>query len=272
MKLWKAAMVAALAFAVAGCGSSGGGGGGSSGGVSSDSAAVATSAAGSTNAGVSNCASGAGGNTGLSVSREEVLAPIQAVLVNHIAARVAEEFEEGGKIGPDKTISVDVTENTLTITFTDEEISEGGGTITLNGNMDLTLDTANQKLTVSGTLSAAMSNVTETVTIDNVSYTETVNGTITTTYSGSFSYTTDNSGALESLTANLSVTVTTDDGLTLAGTANGTVSSMNMTATVTGNALSATSLSLTCSGSVTVTLTDGTSETCNITSDCSGCS
>jgi hypothetical protein len=171
-----------------------------------------------------------------------------------------------------KTVNVTSDSDSVSIIFDNEVVSEGGGTITLDGTMTYTitnLTSTSGTLELSGTLTAQLANVTETVTIDGTSYTETITGTFTITFDGSATATQESN---DTWSITLDITFTTSaDSLVVTGTINGTITNMNMSATISGNAAqSAADLEVSCDGSMTVTTDSGT-ETCNLTSDCLSC-
>ncbi len=255
------AWLAVAMFIIASCGSSGGSSTeGTSGGVSDNAAAVSTACAG----GTSTAGTSASSNSDLNLS-------VNKAITKAIGTKLEKALNEKDPV-TGKTVSLVSGNNSVSLVFDNEVVSEGGGTITLDGTMTFTVTQSTATaatLELSGNLTADMANVTETVVIDGTSYTETVTGMFTITFDGSATAT---QGSGDTWSVTLDITFTTSaDSLAVTGTVSGTITDMSMSATISGDASeSANDLDVTCDGSMTVTTDSGT-ETCNLTSDCLSC-
>ncbi len=269
-KLFSVLAVLSLVVAAA-CGSSGSSdNSGNSGSVSGDTAATASAATGVATSSTTDAAT----SLGQSVNNQAVEQTKQSIL-NYIVSESADEIiyqMSAPDFNKEVTAAWNDDYSEITLTFDDEVVIVGDGTVTLNGTLSFTytqVDSNTGTLTAQGDLTCDVLNATDTVVIDGESYTETLNGTMTLTFSGSFTATLNDDYDLTSLESDLTATIAGED-LIVTGDAAGTVTEMEVTSNVTGDGTNPSSLTVTCSGSVTVT-TDAGTETCTIASDCTGC-
>lgn len=135
-----------------------------------------------------------------------------------------------------------------------------GGTVVATGTMtaSCTGDGSWSCSNIAIDLALQFNDCTETATVDSVEYTETLNGTATSTASGTAA---GNDSGLTSL----DVSAVASGTLDATGDATGTVT-LDLDVAISGAPVP----DATCSGTATV-VTDTLTETCTVTSDCSGC-
>lgn len=262
------AVMFVLALVVfAGCGSdssSGGSNPNASGDATPETAAVSTACAGGANAATSEGTEALGGNTDTSVNVRVARA---------IAEKARVALEKDMKAGTGK-VTYRESDNSVTYIFdsaTDVFEVAGGGTVALDGSITGTANTDNDNqitITITGPVTVTLDSVADSVTIDGTTYNEVISGSITITFDGTLVVEYTDEG-VTSVDIDFTATSTGSD-ITVTGTISGTVSDLNVTSNVSGDALETNGLTLTCGGSVTA-VTSGGTETCNISSDCTGC-
>lgn len=250
------------------CGSSGGG---STGGGTSiptiDEQAVSVATVG---ASVSTSADTA--VSGLGTLSSEPPVGVREGIVNYVTRRIVESVAEIAEPGPEKTVSATQGDNSFTITFTNESVTNpSGGSATINGQMLFAFTQSGNDLTLTadGELESTVTNWASSVVVEGTTYNEIINGAWTFAFSGNVTATTVQ-GEISSITVNL-ITSIDSSAITVTGDVSGSATISDFSVTMAGSGTDVDNYSATCSGTVTVSRDAGGSATCTITSDCSGC-
>lgn len=197
----------------------------------------------------------------------------QSVAIDLLVSKIIQDVRNDvGESSQVKTITIFTNpQNTAgTIKFSDEKVAVGNSYITFNGEFSAK-KVDELHVTGSGTLSAKQEDVGVTISKDETTYEEVVNGTVTFEMSLALTYTQNASGQINGYKTSGDVTLKGSD-ISVSGGVSGTVSSMNAkyhyesVDDFKGTAI----VSESCDGYLAVNV-NGEQAVCGLLSTCDGC-
>lgn len=224
-----------------------------------------------------------GGGTSSGSALDEVDPSASAPISSAAAAMAVSASEAGGDVGHMSTI-VEVTitpivksasqswkDGVITFTFTDHEMAEknGSGTFVVNGTSTMSASAKAQAITeAGGDLDVQLKDVTKILDVDGKTYTNTINGKLKITFSG-----TELPVDIKESQIYTDIDYTiTGSNLAITGTAAGTITDLNVVRNMKIMMVDGVAKRVSvCSGTATVK-TDAGIETCTYQADCNTCS